>query len=176
MISSFPSTPRLRLLYVITVASCGGAQTHVLELLRAAAARFSVGLATGQDGFLADEARQMGIPVFIIPSLVVPVAPIQDCRALASLIRITREFRPDLIHAHSSKAGTLARMAARVCGVASVFTAHGWAFTDGVPWPRRFIALGCEHAISPCSDVIITVSEHDRRLALQHGLVPPQML
>jgi glycosyltransferase involved in cell wall biosynthesis len=165
--------PRARLLYVITVATCGGAQAHVLDLLRGAVNQYSIALATGQEGFLADEARQMGIPVFIVPDLVVPMSPLRDARALVSLIRIIRTFRPDLVHAHSSKAGILARAAARVCGTISVFTAHGWAFTDGVPRLRRLVAMGCERTVLPCSDAIITVSEYDRQLALQRGLAPP---
>ena len=166
------SAQRARLLYVITVATCGGAQTHLLELLRASAPEFAVALATGKDGMLAESARGMGIPVFIIPDLVVPLAPAHDAPALASLVRIIRAFRPDLVHAHSSKAGMLARAAARICGVESIFTVHGWAFADGVPWLRRSIAVGCERAALPCSDAIITVSEYDRRLALWRGLVP----
>lgn len=163
---------RARLLFVITLSTCGGAQTHVLELLQAAASHFDVGLATGKDGFLADAAREMNVPVFLVPDLIVPLSPDRDANALRSLIGTVKQFRPDLVHAHSSKAGLLARIAARTCCVPSVFSAHGWAFTQGAPWLRRHVALCCERMAVPFTDAIITVSEYDRDLAIKLGIVP----
>ena len=47
-------------------------------------------------------------------------------RALVAIVRIIREFRPDIVHTHKAKAGVLGRIAARLAGVpATVHTYHG---------------------------------------------------
>jgi glycosyltransferase involved in cell wall biosynthesis len=45
---------------------------------------------------------------------------------LVAIVRIMREFRPDIVHTHKAKAGVLGRIAARLAGVpATVHTYHG---------------------------------------------------
>jgi glycosyltransferase involved in cell wall biosynthesis len=80
---------------------------------------------------------------------------------------ILRRVKPDLVHLHSSKAGALGRLAARVAGVPVVFTAHGWAFADGSSWPRKLVAVPSELVAGELGDRIIAVSEADRQLALR---------
>jgi glycosyltransferase involved in cell wall biosynthesis len=90
--------------------------------------------------------------------------------ALMRLTALLRRLRPDLVSTHSSKAGWLGRMAARLTGFPVVFTAHGWAFADGVPaGPRLFYTLA-ERLAAPLADHIIAVSEYDRRLALERRI------
>lgn len=159
-----------RLLYVITRAEHGGAQTHILELLRASIGRYTVALVTGENGFLTDEARRLGIPVFLLTHLVVPLRPVKDILALLQLSKVIRAYRPSLIHAHSSKAGLLARIAARYYRIPCVFTAHGWAFSEGVSRFRKWIAMPLEWLAGRLGANIIAVSKFDYDLALHYGI------
>jgi glycosyltransferase involved in cell wall biosynthesis len=159
-----------RILYVITRAEHGGAQTHILELLRASAGRYTVALATGEEGFLTAEARALNIPVYLLTCLVVPLNPLKDLLALFQLSRVIRNFRPSLIHAHSSKAGLLARVAARFHRIPCVFTAHGWAFSEGVSRLRKWIAMPLEWLAGRLGASIIAVSKFDHDLALHYGV------
>lgn len=159
-----------RILYVVTRAEHGGAQTHILELLRASVDRYTVALATGEIGFLTNEARALGIPVFLLPHLVVPLNPPKDLYALAQLSSVIRGFRPTLIHAHSSKAGLLARIAARLYRIPCVFTAHGWAFSEGVSRLRKWISMPLEWLAGHLGANIIAVSKFDHDLALRYGV------
>jgi glycosyltransferase involved in cell wall biosynthesis len=64
-----------------------------------------------------------------MPELTREISLASDARALAKLISLFREERPDVVHAHSSKAGVLARLAAWITGVPRVFyTPHGYSF------------------------------------------------
>jgi len=162
-----------RILYVITRAEHGGAQTHILELLRASVGRYTVALATGEEGYLTDEARALNIPVFILTRLVAPLHPLKDLLALFQLSRFIRNFRPGLIHAHSSKAGLLARLAARYYRIPCVFTAHGWAFSEGVSRLRKWIAMPLEWLAGRLGANIIAVSKFDYDLALHYGISDP---
>lgn len=57
------------------------------------------------------------------------ISPALDASALRKLRRLFAERRPDVVHAHSSKAGVLARAAARAAGVRKVFySPRGYAF------------------------------------------------
>lgn len=159
-----------RILYVITRAERGGAQTHVLELLHASVGRYDVALATGESGFLTQEAKALGIPVFLLTNLAVPLNPLQDIFALVELSGVIRKFRPSMIHAHSSKAGLLARVDARLHGIPCVFTAHGWAFSDGASRRRRWVALPSEWLAGHLGATTIVVSKSDYALALRFGV------
>jgi glycosyltransferase involved in cell wall biosynthesis len=52
-----------------------------------------------------------------------------------------------------------------------VFTAHGWAFTPGVPALQASVYRQIERLMGPLTSKIITVSEFDRRLALDAHIV-----
>ncbi|MBD3870932.1 MAG: glycosyltransferase, partial [Acidobacteria bacterium] len=124
-------TERIRVLLAITRLELGGAQRVVLHTARKLDRTvFDVALAWGPGDLLDDEAAAISelerIPV---PTLVRPVAPISDLRALSSLRAAMRSFRPDVVHTHSSKAGILGRFAARLVGVPAVHTVHGFGFT-----------------------------------------------
>ena len=159
---------------MITRSEHGGAQSHILELLRASAGRYTVALATGEDGFLTGEARALNIPVFLLNHLVVPLNPWRDLLALFQLSRVIHAFQPGLIHAHSSKAGLLARVVARCYRIPCVFTAHGWAFSEGVSRLRKWIAMPLEWFAGHLGANIIAVSKFDYDLALHYGISDTQ--
>ncbi|WP_244341599.1 glycosyltransferase family 4 protein [Thermus thermophilus] len=168
----------MRLLYLITRAEPGGAQVHLLELLRGFRDRAELHLGVGedQDGFLVEEARALGVRVHLLRHLVQPVRPVKDFLGLFEVMALVRKVQPHLLHAHSSKAGFLGRLAGRALGVKSVFTAHGWAFTDGVPEGRKRLALAMERLAGRLGDLVLAVSEYDRALALRHKAVPPERI
>lgn len=162
---------RPHVLLLITKAERGGAQTHVLELLRLRdRARLTV--ASGEDGFLLEQARALGLETVVVPQLVAPLDPRRDLAALWALVRLLRQLRPDLVHLHSSKAGLLGRVAARLAGVPAIFTAHGWAFTEGAGRARRLLAIWSERLAAPLSAAIIAVSDYDRDLGARLRVAP----
>lgn len=169
-------TDRPRLLYVITRSDLGGAQVHLLELLRHFRSRYEVALAVGEEAFLSATAREEGIPVFLLRHLRRPISPIRDIMAVDEITRLLRTWRPSLLHAHSSKAGIVARIAAWRAGVPAIFTAHGWAFTEGVPWHRRLVGVVTENLAGRVSSAVIAVSDFDRRRALAERVLPASKL
>src|SRR5580704_9500774 len=98
----------MKILYVITRAERGGAQVHLLDLLGSLPAEVKPVIATGEGEYLCEAAAGLGVPVRRIAHLVQPISPLNDLRALGELIHIIRQESPDLIHAHTSKAGLLA--------------------------------------------------------------------
>ncbi len=171
-----PAVGKLRVLYVITRAERGGAQVHVLDLLRGLRAETEPELAVGEEGFLAGAARSLGIACHVVPSLVQPISPLRDLQALTRLTALIRRRRPHVVHAHTSKAGLLGRLAAAANGVPSVFTAHTWCFSEGTSWTWRVLGLPLERLGGALSAAVINVSEANRKLALLRHVAAPQRL
>lgn len=163
----------MKVLLLITRSELGGGQTHVLDLLRGFRERFDVELATGERGFLTEAAEQLGVRWHLLPNLVQPMRPWQDARALVECHRLIRAVRPDVVHAHTSKAGVIGRAAARLAGVPSVFTAHTWCFAEATSWKWKMVGTPLERLAARCASRIITVSDANRALALRHRVAGP---
>jgi glycosyltransferase involved in cell wall biosynthesis len=124
----------VRVLHVITRLDRGGsAENTLLTVAGANRARFAVELATGptQGPRSPTEARalQAGVKIIDIPHLVRAIRPFSDARALWQLYRAMRSGHYDIVHTHTSKAGLLGRLAARLARVPLVIhTPHGHVF------------------------------------------------
>ena len=115
---------KVKVLYVITRAEHGGAQVHVRDLFAGLKSEVEPVIATGEDGFLCDEARNAGVRVHRMKHLVRPIRPWTDLRAIAELSAIIRDEKPDLVHTHTSKAGIVGRAAAAITGTPRVSRRH----------------------------------------------------
>ena len=168
----------MRVAYIVTKADpIGGAQIHVRDLATAMVDQgHSALVITSGTGPFIDELRARNIPVAVLRNLGVPIHPFRDLRALREIRRALTELPPDLIAAHSSKAGVLGRLAGRALKVPVVFTVHGWAFTPGIPARRAALYRRIERAAGPFSSRIITVSEFDRRLGLEAEIAGPDRI
>lgn len=162
----------MRILLMITRGDdLGGAQTHVHDLaVSLAETGHTVAVLVGVTGPLTESLAAIGIETFVCPELVRDIHPGNDLRAVSRVTRLIRQFQPDIVATHSSKAGLIGRLAARWAGVPSVFTAHGWAFSDGVPAPRRQVYRVIERMAASVSSKIICVSEYDRRIGIAAGI------
>ena len=168
----------MRIAYVITRADeIGGGQVHVRDVATAAqSAGHDVTVVAGSPGCLSEQLAERGVPFEAVPALVRPIAPWKDGLAVQQVRSVLRRLRPDLVSVHTSKAGWVGRLAAKLSGIPVVFTAHGWAFTEGVPAFRRRLYAWIERLAGPLADQIITVCDHDRALALAHRIAPPERI
>jgi glycosyltransferase involved in cell wall biosynthesis len=158
----------LKIAYVITRSDLiGGVQVHVRDLAKALAARgHETVVLTGGEGPYTDALRSAGVPTVSLKYLAVPINPYRDARALAEIYSALGKLQPDLVSVHSSKASILGRIAARMLGLPVVFTAHGWNFTPGIARREAVVYRWIEQLASPLASQAITVSEFDRKLAV----------
>ncbi|MBI1947847.1 MAG: glycosyltransferase [Deltaproteobacteria bacterium] len=168
-------------IHVVTALERGGAQRVVLET----AARLHdagrpqlviTGARVDQPGTLDDEAeRRLGKRLLRLPALVRPLAPLHDLAAALRLARmldvlIAKHGSPAVVHTHSSKAGALGRLTARaVRGALSVHTVHGYGLAARGARGRPLLEAA-ERLAARAGDVLVFVSEADRRFAEAHGL------
>lgn len=95
------------------------------------------------------------------------INPGKDIRAIMYIRRIIRENKPDVVYCHSSKAGALGRIARIGFGCKCIYNAHGWAFEMRNSPLKRVMYLGIERILAPLSDRIVTISEHEKRIAIE---------
>ncbi|MTJ12918.1 glycosyltransferase family 4 protein [Anabaena sp. UHCC 0187] len=154
------------LLYIITKSELGGAQKNVYDLIKNFCKDYEIHLATSQLGLLTEFVSDLDVPLHLISNLSRDIKFSGEFLAIKECISLINKIKPDIIHAHSSKAGVIARISGCISKTPVIFTAHGWGFTQGTPPLQRTVALIAEKLLAPLSAKLICVSESDRQLAL----------
>lgn len=119
-----------------------------------------------------------GVRTAPVPTLQRSISPGADARAFNAVSRLLAEFKPDLVHTHTAKAGTIGRLATlryrRATGAAipSVHTYHGHVLEGYFRFAGAFVAI--ERALAHATDRLIGVSpqvvkalQHDYRIGRQ---------
>jgi glycosyltransferase involved in cell wall biosynthesis len=98
----------------------------------------------------------------------------KDLTTLWQLIRILRREKPDVIHTHTAKAGTLGRLAAIATGVpVRVHTFHGHVFRGYFSPLVTRIFLCIERLLARHTDCIIAVSDSQKQELSQVYQIAP---
>ena len=99
------------------------------------------------------------------------ISPHTDLSALRSLTQIIRDAKPDVVHAHSSKAGALSRLARLLNPrVPVIYTPHGYAFAGYFSSEReRRVYREMERTLAPLATRVLCVCEAEARLARRIG-------
>jgi len=116
-------------------------------------------------------AREKGIEPIIVPELGRELSFLNDCRAFWKIYRIICRERPDIVHTHTAKAGTLGRLAAALynlthclCKVGCVrckvvHTFHGHVLHSYFGSTKTWFFIWAERISSLFTDKIVTVSD-----------------
>ncbi|WP_277585646.1 glycosyltransferase family 4 protein [Psychrobacillus antarcticus] len=155
----------------------GGAQVHVLDLSKRMVADGNrVSILYGTEKQLADELYVKEIEYIPLKHLIRNMNLVKDILAFIEIRKTLKQLDPDIVAIHSSKAGILGRIACWTLRIPFVFTAHGWAFTDGVAKNKQVFYRRVEKCIGKISKIVITVCDYDRILALQHQVLSSSKL
>jgi glycosyltransferase involved in cell wall biosynthesis len=102
------------------------------------------------------------------------ISPRSDLAALWRLVGLFRRERFDVIHLHSSKAGFLGRLAARIARTSAmvVYSPHGLSFLGDQRPAQRLLYLTLERLAGRLGDRIIAVSASEREQILRARLAP----
>ncbi|MCF1594507.1 glycosyltransferase [Streptomyces muensis] len=148
----------------------GGVARVVTDLV---AAQLAVGLrvsvACPRGGTLTDDLRALGCAVVRWDATRAPGHRLPG--EVRQLARVVRGVRPDLVHAHSAKAGLAARLAVRG-SLPTVFQPHAWSFeaADGIV---ARLALGWERFGARWATRVLCVSEAERHTGVRSGIDAP---
>jgi len=161
----------INLLYIITKLELGGAQKYLLSLTRHLdKSKFRPFLFAAKDGLLLPEALSIdNLTVKRSIWLERPINPVNDLFALIELYYFIKKNKIEFVHTHSSKAGILGRVAAKLAGAkVIVHTVHGWSFNDYQPKIKRLFFIWLERITARFTDKLIVVSEYDKEKGIDN--------
>ena len=174
---------RIRVLRVITRLNVGGPSIQAMTLSDRLTPRgFETLLVHGRLDAGEGDMRYLlppAVAVKYLPALRRPPAPVHDAVALAQLLDVMRDFRPQIVHTHMAKAGTLGRLAAAIYNRTAgrdrparvVHTYHGHVLEGyfGAAKTRLFLAI--ERGLARATDRIVAISPSIRdQLLTDYGI------
>jgi len=109
-------------------------------------------------GRCEDGEREMFEPDVRIEGLGREIGLWNDWKAYRGIKRVLREFRPDLVHTHTSKAGAIGRVAAWRCGVPCVHTYHGHVFHSYFGRVKTEVVKLVEKGLCGISSRVVAIS------------------
>lgn len=108
-----------------------------------------------------DEVEAIGVMCWDIPFVRSPVNP-KNFTAYRKLKALLTQKRFDLIHVHTPMAAWLGRLAAKRTGQGPVlYTAHGFHFYKGAPWPYWVFYYPAERLAKRWTDGLIVMNKED---------------
>ncbi|MCP4578450.1 MAG: glycosyltransferase [Deltaproteobacteria bacterium] len=160
---------RIRVLRFIARLNVGGPSIHVYLLTTGLdPKRFHSTLVTGRIspregdmGYLFQSAVEQPV---IIEDLQREISPLMDAKAFLQILRLLRHKRPDIIHTHTAKAGTSARLAAIIYNrifygnARTVHTFHGHVFEGYFSRTKTSMFIWIERILARSTDVIVAIS------------------
>lgn len=136
-------------------------------------------LLIGGDKEESEEASQhildaLGIEPIILPEMRRAIKFGNDYAAYKKIKQIIETFKPDIVHTHASKAGTLGRMAAFSCKVpVVVHTFHGHVFHSYFSKAKTTVFKRIEKKLAEKSSGIIAISDIQKEeLGNVHKIAP----
>ena len=169
----------MRIARILTRLNLGGPARQALAAdpvlrQRGHEVRLFTGTAESGEGDLFDRFLERGLDVVRVPGLRRRPGPIADFRAGRFLRSALREFRPDVVHTHASKAGLLGRRAAWSVGAATVHTFHGHVLEGYFPERISRMLRTTERKLAERTDAIVAVSHATADDLVRLEVVPEQ--
>lgn len=89
-----------------------------------------------------------------------------DLKAIGEVRRLIKRYNPDIVYAHSSKAGAIARVADIGLKNHCLYNPHGWAFNMRCSAKKEAMYTAIEKIAAPFCDKIICISDAEKQSAL----------
>lgn len=104
--------------------------------------------------------QREAVDYIIIPEMSRSISFGDDLKAYKKIKQIIKDFQPDIVHTHASKAGLLGRLAAFTSGIPVVLhTFHGHVFHSYFGKVKTSIFKNIERALALKTTAIVAVSE-----------------
>ena len=89
-----------------------------------------------------------------------------DVKAIKEVRTLIKKYNPDIVYAHSSKAGAIARVADIGLKNRCVYNPHGWAFNMRCSAKKKAMYTAIEKVAALFCDKIICISDAEKQSAL----------
>ena len=161
---------RIRILRFIARLNIGGPSIHVhlltlgldRKMFHSTLITGKISPSEGDMGYLFESSR--GKPI-IIQELQREISPLMDLKAFLRIFGVLRHESPDIVHTHTAKAGTSARLAAMIYNrfsggnTKTVHTFHGHVFSGYFSRTVSLMFIWIERILAGSTDVIVAISK-----------------
>jgi glycosyltransferase involved in cell wall biosynthesis len=90
-----------------------------------------------------------------------------DIKAVCHIRKLIKKYKPDIVYAHSSKAGAVVRIANIGLKNICIYNPHGWAFNMKTSEKKQNVYTAIERMAAPFCDKIICISDAEKQSALR---------
>ncbi|MFH4353148.1 glycosyltransferase family 4 protein [Lactobacillus helveticus] len=104
------------------------------------------------------------------------IEPSSDIKVERTLRRIIKQLKPDIVYAHSSKAGAFARIADLGLNNKVIYNPHGWAFNMQQSAKKKEMYKWAEKISAHFCDKIVCISDAEKESALREKICKPSKL
>ncbi len=170
---------KIKILYGLEAAG-GGALKHLTYLstkLDRNTFDITVVLSSSREEDISLEMEKMkvaGTRVLIF-SICRGINPVKDLGSLFKLVVLLARERFDIVHAHSSKAGALFRVAAWICSVPKIYYTPHCFYFQGKKGMKKLVFVLLERMLSKITSMVI-VSEGEHEQCIRHKAVSIEKL
>ncbi|MEI6816179.1 MAG: glycosyltransferase [Bacteroidota bacterium] len=171
-----------KILRIINRLNLGGPTYNVGYLSKYLAPEFETMILAGEKEESEESSEfiinQMGLEYVHIPEMKRSINPIQDRKAYQKIKAIIHDFKPDIVHTHAAKAGTVGRLAAHSCKVPIiVHTFHGHVFHNYFNPIKTRMFISIERYLASKSSRIIAISDQQKmELSMTYKICKPEKI
>jgi len=175
-----PSTSKIKVVHVVTRMNTGGVAVLISELIAGIdSENFEVHLitgscSTGEEDYL--QARGIDLKEILIPSMQRSLRPFQDLKSFIQIAKELKRLSPDIVHTHTSKAGLIGRVAARIATPRAIVihTFHGHLLHGYFSKPATQFIILSERALAKISDVLVSMGNEVKASLLDARIGNPK--
>ena len=158
---------RKKVLRIINRLNLGGPTYNASYLSKYLSDDFDTLLVAGmKDDTEASSAyipTRMGLDPIYIKEMYRAINPLRDWKAFLKIKKVIEDYKPDIVHTHAAKSGTIGRLAAVWCGVpVIVHTFHGHVFHSYFNPIKTKVFLEIERFLASKSTRIVAISDKQK--------------
>lgn len=114
--------------------------------------------------------EKIGIKVYIV-DMQREISLKNDFKAMCNIYSILKKINPDIVYTHSSKAGGLGRIPAKIIGAINIYNPHGWAFDMNLSNKKRALFKYMEKFLGYFTDQVIAISQYEKDIAIKYNVL-----
>lgn len=126
--------------------------------------------------FDKEKFRGLVKSIVIIDSMYNEIS-LSDLKAMLQVRKVIKNYQPDIVYCHSSKAGAIGRVADIGLKNKLFYNAHGWSFNMKTTSQNKIkLYVVVEKMLAPMTDKIVCISEYEKKSALMHRICNKEKL
>jgi len=170
-----------KIIRIITRLNIGGPTLNVVNLCVGLAEEYETLLVSGQiephESDMSYYAKKYNIPIYYLKHMSRELRFPADFIALWELYLLFRREKPDIVHTHTAKAGTLGRIAAFLAGVPKIYhTFHGNIFKGYFSNAKTKLFIKIEKVLASITTNIISISEKQKQELVDLSIARPEKI